>query len=238
MRRFYSPNIGPSVRETVLDREQTTHMRSVLRLRVGDVVSVFDGRGLEFSCEVLELEKKGARLKVRSETYPPAPESPLDLTLGAALLKKDKFDLVVQKAVELGVSALVPIITKRTDPFARKAEKRLERWSRIIVEASKQCGRAKLMELREPSELDSFLTSAEGLRIAFTERGGEPLPAVLQRGPVLALVGPEGGWEEEELELARERGFRLFTLGTRILRAETASITVAAILQNKCGDLR
>lgn len=237
MRRFHSTEIDPETGFVTLDREQAAHARSVLRLREGDAVGLFDGRGNEFLCEIGSIGKRDAVLKIIKQTEAPAPESPLDLTLAAAILKNEKFDLVIQKSVELGVSRLIPLLTKRTEAQARGAEKRIERWKRIAVESSKQCGRAKVMEIGTPSELSEIAERSADLKVVFAEGDGRGFPDVPKPESVIAVVGPEGGWEEEELAALSEAGFHRVTLGGRILRAETASIAAAALLQNRFGDL-
>ena len=236
MRRFYSPDISSDAGTFKLGADESAHASGVLRIRAGDRVSVFDGRGNEYICEVVITGKRGTELKLIAPAEPPAPESPLNFTLAAALLKHDKYDLVVQKAVELGVTRLIPAVTARCDIPAKAAAKRISRWQRIVVEASKQCGRAVLMKISEVVEFGEIAERAEGTKLIFTERGGGGMP-VRDGGPVTALVGPEGGWEDDEIELALSKGFTDVTLGGRILRAETAAIAIAALVQNRFGDL-
>ncbi|HEX8737706.1 MAG TPA: RsmE family RNA methyltransferase, partial [Pyrinomonadaceae bacterium] len=153
MRRFYAPPENFRGDEITLDAEQTKHLRDVLRLREGENTNVFDGEGREFSCAIKEIGKRETRLKIIAEATPRAPESDLDLTLAVALLKGEKFDLVLQKAAELGVTRFVPLQTRRADvklKDAREIEKKLERWRKIIFEAAKQCGRAQLMRIENP----------------------------------------------------------------------------------------
>lgn len=237
LRRFYSEEVDNAAGTISLDRVQSSHAKLVLRLREGDKVSVFDGRGHEFECEISELNKKETRLRIIRESAPPADESPLELTLAASLLKNDKFDLVIQKGVELGVTRLVPLLASRTEIQARKAAARTERWEKIVIEASKQCGRATLMQIDMPAEVSDIASKDGDLRVVFAERGGESFPEIGDPGSVIAVVGPEGGWEENELQLLADAGFEMVTLGNRILRAETASITAAALLQHRYGDL-
>jgi 16S rRNA (uracil1498-N3)-methyltransferase len=176
--------------------------------------------------------------KVLESVLPSSPESRLDLTLASAVLKGDKFDLVVQKAVELGVSRIVPLLTVRCDVKLKDPEKRIDRWRKIALEASKQSGRAKWMKVEEPKRFDQFIkagTNAE--TIMFSERGGSPFPAELSGNTMTAIVGPEGGWDDSELAVADREGVRIVTMGGRILRAETAAISIAAILQFQLGDL-
>ncbi|NJM54444.1 MAG: 16S rRNA (uracil(1498)-N(3))-methyltransferase [Blastocatellia bacterium] len=244
MRRFYAPPDNFTDSNISLSNEETRHLRDVLRLREGDKVQVFDGEGKEFLCEIETIEKKDSCLKIIQEILPSAPESKLDLTLAVALLKGEKFDLVIQKAVELGVTKLFPLITKRTDVKLKETEKKIERWRKIILEASKQCGRAKLMRMEEPLDFKDFLRESASLLlygenlVLFSERGGEGFSAVKSSKKITALIGSEGGWDDSEIELARENGIQIITLDGRILRAETAGIVIPALLQNHFGDLR
>ncbi len=237
MRRFYAPP-GNFHSETItLDLEETRHLRDVLRLREGAEIQIFDGGGKEFSCTVRKISKKETELTVLKETVPRSPESSLDLTLSVALLKGEKFDFVIQKAVELGVTKFVPLNTERADVKLKDGEKKMERWRKIVVEATKQCGRARLMEIETPVDFKEFIASAKGTRILFAENSGESFSSVKNVGKIVAVTGAEGGWETAEIEAARENGFQIVTFGGRILRAETAAISIAGILQHRFGDL-
>jgi 16S rRNA (uracil1498-N3)-methyltransferase len=239
MRRFYAPKENFGTDKITLSLEETRHLRDVLRLRGGEKIRVFDGAGREFSGLVEAISKKETIVEILEEVAPAAPESELELTLGVALLKGEKFDLVIQKAVELGVSELVPLNTKRADVRLKETDKKLERWQKIALEACKQSGRASLMPIAAPIDFEKFVVkAAEGARILFAERSGRSLSAVEPDKKMTALVGSEGGWETSEIELAAGGGFQIVTLGGRILRAETAAIAVSAILQNNFGDLR
>jgi|ERR1043166_8992309 16S rRNA (uracil1498-N3)-methyltransferase len=259
-RRFYAPPeaFAPDGASVVLSSEESCHLRDVLRLRAGDEASVFDGEGREFACVVREAggRKGGARLEVRGAAEPPRPESPLFLRLAVSLLKGEKFDLIVQKAVELGAGMIEPVVTKRSDVRLRDerdAMRRVERWRRLAVEAAKQSGRARVPLVKTPLAFEALVTADEALvsagpgrdslRLMFAERGGVGLHALPVAGAthpsrVAALVGPEGGWDDEEIALARRHGWTIITLGGRTLRAETAAIAAAALLQHLFGDLR
>lgn len=237
MRRFYAPIEQIQLPKVVLSLEETRHLRDVLRLKESEKIQVFDGAGREFLCEIQSIGKKETLLEIVEEIAPTAPESNLNLTLAVALLKGEKFDLVVQKAVELGVTKLVPLNTKRADVKIKDAEKKTERWRKIALEACKQSGRAKLMRVENPVDFAKFIETANGTKILFAERGGDKFSAVEKSEAMTAIVGAEGGWEDSEIESARENGFQIITFSGRILRAETAAIVVAAILQNQFGDL-
>lgn len=252
-RRFYAPAeaFAQGGAEVTLSEEESRHLRDVLRLRAGDEAYVFDGEGREFACVVSDAggRREAARLEVRGPAEPPSPESPLRLTLAVALLKGEKFDLVVQKATELGASRVAPVLTKRADVRPRDERdtaKRVERWRRLALEAAKQSGRARVPAVEPPAAFDTFVAHgvphAAAPRVLFAERGGGGLDSLAASGGRLkeltALVGPEGGWEDEEVERARQQGWAVVTLGGRTLRAETAAVAVCALLQNIFGDLK
>jgi 16S rRNA (uracil1498-N3)-methyltransferase len=259
-RRFYAPpeRFAPDGATVVLAREETLHLRRVLRLKAGDEAFVFDGAGREYACIVApagegDRRAETATLEVRGEVEPQSPESPLDLTLAVALLKGEKFDLVVQKATELGARRIVPVMTKRADvrlsPGGRDATERVARWRRLALEAAKQSGRARLPEVSAPVELAALLQGAAGAtavdeerRLFFTERGGRGLVETVREwqarpAKLTALVGAEGGWDDEEIARASAAGWHAVTFGGRVLRAETAAIVATGLLQHLCGDL-
>ncbi len=239
IRRFFA---GPEQfrgLDLTLNEEETRHLRDVLRLKAGDEVLVFDGRGNEFRCSIIEIRKAATELHVITQVEPAAPESALDLTLAVSVYKSDKLDLVVQKAVELGVSRLSPLITSRSEVKFRDAERRLDRWRKIALEATKQCERAKIMQIDEVAVLDDYVAGVDkdsGLLVMFSEKGGGGLPEVSGVKTITALVGPKGGWDDSEIEFATNAGFLPVKLGSRIMRAETAGITFAALLQHRFGD--
>lgn len=254
-RRFYAPPSAftPEFDSVDLASDEARHLRDVLRLKAGDEVYVFDGAGKEFHCSVEESRRDAAQLNVISEVEPARPESPLQLTLAVALLKGEKFDLVVQKATELGVARVVPVVTKYADIRLRDesdAAKRVARWQRIALEAAKQSGRAVVPEVESPVALGSLIQTAAAAAnsnsampcLMFSEREGQSLSQAAKNftakvSKITALVGSEGGWADEEIEAAQDAGWTMVTLGGRILRAETAAITVAALIQHLYGDL-
>ncbi len=243
MRRFFAPPENIVDGKVTLSLEETRHLRDVLRLREGDEASVFDGLGLEYSCTIEKISKKESVLLVVEEIPPTAPESSLDLILAAAILPGEKFDLVVQKTVELGMVTLQPLYTKRCEARAEGSRRRLERWKKIALEAAKQSGRAKLMEIAEPCQIAAFLPRCSAAKtegdslILFSEREGVGFSGIGAAKKITAVIGPKGGWEDSELEMACENGFSIVTFGGRILRAETAAIAMSAILQHRFGDL-
>jgi len=237
--RFYAMPESFRDDRVLLDRGETRHLRDVLRLDVGANVIVFDGCGREFSCTVTAMRKAETELLVISEQPAASPESALEITLAAAMLKGEKFDLVVQKAVELGVRRLIALNTIRCDVKIKESTKRIDRWRKIALEASKQSGRAQLMEVSGPVEFDTFIDDLHsgGTAVMFAEREGDRLPNKIESTSIIAIVGPEGGWDDSELSAARDHDIAIVTFGGRVMRAETAAITVAAILQHRFGDI-
>ncbi len=237
MRRFYAPKENFDGKTVMLDIDETRHLRDVLRLHVEDEVSVFDGTGREFRCSISEIGKKNSSLKIIEETEPASPESSFVITLAATVLNGEKYDLVIQKAVELGVTNFIPLHTVRCDVKIKDAVKRMNRWQRIALEATKQTGRAKLMQINEPVELDALLANKNENVVLFSERDGGDFSNIKKAQQMTVIVGPKGGWDDSELEAARSKRIKIVTLGGRILRAETAAIAITAILQHRFGDL-
>jgi 16S rRNA (uracil1498-N3)-methyltransferase len=240
--RFYAPPPQCSAARITLDPHESHHLARVLRLAEGARVFVFDGAGAEYECAVARVSKQTVELtplaRLRDEV-----ESPLRLTLGQALIKSDKFDWVAQKAAELGVTRIVPLVTEHSE--VRKIEERAEhwlgRWRRIALEAIKQCGRRRLVEIVAPVGFAEFAAAEEPLKLILSERDGRSLRAVAaESAPASAVslaVAPEGGWSEAELRLAQSFGFLPIHLGPRILRTETAAVAAVTLAQYLFGDL-
>ena len=250
-RRFHAPpdRFADDRTSAVLQGDETRHLRNVLRLKIGDEVYLFDGTGSEFRCEIKTIRRDAAEVLVIDQAEPARPESPLNLVLGIALLKGERFDLVVQKATELGVMKVVPVITARADvrlKDERDAGRKLVRWQRIALEATKQCGRARLMEIERPAAFGKLVENPgrdDDLHLMFAVRDGASWATAMSAttslpSRVTALIGPEGGWENDEINQARSAGWRIVTLGGRTLRAETAAIVIAGLIQHRFGDLK
>ena len=242
--RFHAPGVRAPGQDLVLSGEEFHHLRHVLRLQVGDTLSLFDGIGKGFQASLVEMDRQRAVLKVGAEELP-SPESPLELHLGLALAKGEKLDLMVQKGTELGVFAFHPLVTRRSDLKldSERAESRLNRWRRVALEACKQSGRTRIPEIFPPVALSSFLERQLPAHRLLLHPDGEPASGLLQgalilgAASLLAAVGPEGGWSPDELQLLERGGFRGMCLGPRVLRAETAAIIAAGLLQFCVGDL-
>jgi 16S rRNA (uracil1498-N3)-methyltransferase len=232
-----------------LSADETRHLRDVLRLKSGVEVVVFDGCGREFRGEIEKIARSSTAIRIIEEVTGSSLESPVNLTIAMALLKGEKFDLVAQKLAELGVTAVIPVITARADVRLRGESdigRRLDRWRRIVMEATKQCGRTRLMKIAEPIAFKSLIEqpqTAGEQRFMFAERAGTSLADTIgqiAQAPeaITAVIGSEGGWADEEIDQARAGGWKVVTLPGRIMRAETAAIVIAALLQHRFGDLR
>jgi 16S rRNA (uracil1498-N3)-methyltransferase len=250
--RFFISKDKIGSTHAVISGDEAHHLRRVLRLAPGDEARIFDGEGREWLAVIEQLNGQQATLRI-IEQLSNTVESPLAIRLAQGLIKGERFDLVIQKAVELGVAQLQPLISAHTDVqlSEMRAEKRLDRWQRIALEAAKQSGRRRLMTIMPPLEWSEFvaLSSAQPTSpvIFFAERGGCSLKQIANQWSanqwsdkltdITIVVGSEGGWSAPEIAQAQAANFQLVTLGARILRAETAAIAVAALVQYLFGDL-
>src|SRR3954468_21019443 len=240
MHRFFAPALDPGDETVLLPRDEGEHLTRVLRLGVGDTVAVFDGRGHEFLARVASVLRRDVRVEILSRVEPAA-ESAVALTLAQAVLKGDKMDDVVRDAVMLGVAAIQPVVTRRSETTVAALLKgaRLERWRRGALASVKQPPRAGLPEIRLPLTLEVALAEpAGGLRMMLVEpTAGAPVEpmSALQRAPApsdaTVFVGPEGGWAAEECAAAMAHGVRLMSLGPRTLRADAVPVAAISVLQ-------
>jgi len=244
MARFYIPQ--PRIENGMLSVEgdEVKHIRKVLRLKSGDEISVFDGLGREFEGAIVKEGLSAVVIGIKN-VYSSTRDSPLEVTLAQSLLKGEKMDYLIQKATELGIEEIVPFLSSRSVPFLEKSKRieRLQRWKRIAVEASKQCGRRVVPEIEFLQYYPEMLQRAtpDSLRLILWEREGVKLKEILERPKerkkIFFVVGPEGGFSEGEVDEAKGSGFTPVTLGRRILRAETASLCLLSILQYELGDM-
>jgi 16S rRNA (uracil1498-N3)-methyltransferase len=237
--RFHVPEAAPGAR-VALPEHTAHHAREVLRLREGAAVLIFDGNGTEFAAtlEVVSRRKVTARLGPPAEARA---ESPLRLVLALSPLRGDRMELVIQKATELGVTEIWPVVTARTDEAARPALKgtRAKRWERVVAGATEQCGRATVPHLEPTTTLDGLIArSFEGTKAVLLEtKGHAPLATLDRPKALLALVGPAGSFEPAEVVQLRDAGFAPVSLGPRVLRSETAAIAAVTLAQALWGDL-
>jgi len=218
------------------------HVSRVLRLGVGDPVTLFNGDGNDYPAKISGLRRSVVEAEVHG-IAPARAESPLALTLVQGIARSERMDLVVQKATELGVTAIVPVLTTRSvvKLDADKRAARLAHWRGIAIAACEQCGRARLPAIAEPLPLAHWLareTRAATRRIQLVPDATQSLLTVAQGAEAVELlVGPEGGLEEAERDAALAVGYLACRLGPRVLRSETAAVAALTVLQSVAGDL-
>ncbi len=240
--RVYS-TFSLSQSEIILNKETSHHLANVLRCQIGDICHVFDGCGNEVKAKISAINKSQIILHtleiVKNET-----ESCLKIHLFQALCKGDKMDVIIQKAVELGVAEITPLLTERCDVklTGDRLEKKMTHWRNIIINATEQSGRAVLPKLHYPFSFDESIQSqAQNLYVLFTphtnHRISELRAGLVQAQQTIAIfIGPEGGFSELEESRALNQGVYVAALGKRILRTETASLAIIASLQTLWGD--
>ena len=233
-RLFVEPPLSGGIL-VALDPAQANYLGNVLRFKEGSELLLFDGVSGEWLARVVEAGKRRMILGVVEPTRVQA--SVPDLTLAFAPVKKGRVDWLVEKAVELGVARLEPVITRRT--IVDKLN--LERMRAHIVEAAEQCGRTALATITEPVKLEAYLKALDPTRTLYfaDETGGEPAASAFQLGPATILTGPEGGFTPEEAEAIRALpNAKAISLGPRILRAETAALAAVTTYMALAGDWR
>jgi 16S rRNA (uracil1498-N3)-methyltransferase len=226
-----------------LEGSAASHITRVLRLRVGAALIVFDGAGGEYESSI-DKAHGGEVIVAIGARAGSERESPLPLTLAQGISRGERMDLVVQKATELGVSHLVPVLTERSVVrlTAQQSDRKVNHWRAVVVAACEQCGRNRLPTVAAPAPLGEFLEGNAGpggdTRLLLSPAGTATLNDVPRPGAgVTVLVGPEGGLTDEEEQAAIAAGYTALRLGPRVLRTETAAIAVLALLQRQFGDL-
>jgi 16S rRNA (uracil1498-N3)-methyltransferase len=204
--------------------DEHQHLK-VARAEEGEGVEIFDGKGGVWAGKVRSTGKRETLVEILESRQ--IEQSGPELILGLSLVKPAAFELALEKAVEVGITRVVPIIASRSNVTSRRSD----RWARIILEAAKQSKRYHLPGVDQPTLFEAALDHPAKTKIVFAERGGGPLKSALAGTPVFFLVGPEGGWTDAELDAARQKGFELVGLGAGILRTETAAIVGAALIR-------
>jgi 16S rRNA (uracil1498-N3)-methyltransferase len=244
--RFFAPDLDPGDEIVGLPRSEAEHLTRVLRLGPGDMIAVFNGRGEEFLARVMAAGRRDARVQLISRIEAAA-EPAVALTLVQAVLKGEKMDDVVRDAVMLGVAAIQPIVTARTEGTVAALNRtgRVERWRRVALASVKQSRRAVVPDIRPPLTFENWLDEPrQDLMLMLVEplpnEGAAPLASIRDRrvpADAAVLIGPEGGWTESERSLAAEAGVRMVTLGHRTLRADAVPVAAISVLQFLWGDL-
>jgi 16S rRNA (uracil1498-N3)-methyltransferase len=243
MRYFFMDSLEPKCSIISITGQDARHIRTVLRLKPGDKIGLFDGIGFEYEAEIVDLSpgKVNASL-IRS--FPSTAESSIRITVAQGFLKERKMDGLVRQLSELGITKWMPFIAERSVPMPDKKQllTRTKRWEKIAREAVKQCRRGRIMKIGGTASFSEVLNLAQvcDLKISFWEDESRPVQAINPEGrihSVFALIGPEGGFTQKEIENAKDHGFITAGLGPRILRAETAAVAASVLLQYLFGDM-
>jgi 16S rRNA (uracil1498-N3)-methyltransferase len=240
--RFYQASEILISNEFALSAENHRHAIQVLRLKVGDMLILFNGEGGEYNARVTTMEKRASSVIVESFN-PVDRESPLITNLLLAMIKPDKMDFAIQKAVELGVSTIQPMLTKRSviNIKANRLEKKMQHWQGVLLAACEQSGRTRIPYLQEPLALEECLQryqkSACIAMLPTTDSGFKELNGLNVDSGVSLLIGPEGGFTNDEEALMQQHQIMTVNFGCRILRAETAVIAGLTVCQQQWGDL-
>ncbi|MGZ4970834.1 MAG: 16S rRNA (uracil(1498)-N(3))-methyltransferase [Methylobacter sp.] len=240
--RLYTPASLATGKTIELDDDNGHYVRTVLRLKKDDQVILFNGHGGEYLCTIMEVSRKTVLIHV-GQWHDRSVESPVQVTLGLGISRGDRMDLTVQKAVELGVNRITPLLTERclVQFKGEKKPQRLLHWQKIVQHAAEQSGRTALPDLLEIEQLQNWVDKQQGLKV-FLDPYAETTLADLKPEPlngsinVTLLTGPEGGFSDQERDIAKASGFIPVRLGYRILRTETASLAALAAVQMLWGD--
>lgn len=246
MRRFFVEDIRGKEGLIFLTGKEANHIRNVLRMKRGDTLILMDGKGHHVETRIEELHHKGVLVKIIRNLPTPDP-SPIEIHLAQALIKSRPMDSLIQKATELGVDSITPFSSERTAVRMNdeNLSRRIVHWEEIMKAACKQSGRPYLPTLSPALAFEALIENAlpkDMLKVLLWEAEKEAdlkglLRSVGQLPRIVAIVGPEGGFTPREIHIARGAGFRIVSLGSRILRSETAAITLISIIQYEWGDL-
>jgi len=225
--------------ELALEEAASHHLIKVLRMQAGRALILFNGDGHDYKAEIISCSKKSATVSITDRNQP-ANESPLHSHLAIGISRGERFDFVLQKATELGVSEITPLFTERTEVklSGDRLDKKMAGWRKIIISACEQCGRAVIPTLNTATALAAFTQRSQpDHRFVLHHRNTQKIPASSEVEDVSILVGPEGGLSEQEIELANQHGFLNLALGPRVLRTETAPLAALALMQHHWGDI-
>ncbi|MBU3181576.1 16S rRNA (uracil(1498)-N(3))-methyltransferase [Clostridium psychrophilum] len=246
MHKFFVPKENINGNDAVIDNEDVKHIYRVLRLQVGNKISINNCEGKEYIGEITYIDKKVVNVNLLEEN-PINNESPIEVYLFQGLPKSTKMDLIVQKNTELGVKEITPILTERVVVKTElKDYKKIDRWNRIALEACKQCKRSLVPQINETIEFDNLLEELRKVDLVvvpYENEEGYGIKKLVKEvdkthiNKVAIVIGPEGGFEEIEILKLKEIGAKIVTLGPRILRTETAGFTCLSLIMYELGDL-
>jgi 16S rRNA (uracil1498-N3)-methyltransferase len=246
MRRFFIEQTKITSTKIFITGSDAAHIKKVLRMKSGDRIGLFDGRGFEYEARIENLLAGSVEVSI-TKRFLSASESPVQIIVAQALLKDKKMDILARQLTEIGITKLIPFTSIRSvpRPDKKRLSERRKRWEKIAIEALKQCRRGHVTEIGETITFNDVIKIDDecDLKIVFWENESKPISDAVQQvydrhyRKILAVLGPEGGFTEKEIEDARACGFVTASLGPRILRAETASVAACTILQYIFGDM-
>lgn len=237
-RLFIASDLNPGQTLT-LPPDAAHYLRHVLRLKPGHTLILFNGKGGEYTATLSQCQKTKTTLTI-NDHQPIERESPLNLTLAQAIAKPEHMDYAIQKAVELGVTTIIPLLTERSVPIEKhRIPKREQHWQKIIQSACEQCGRNRLPDLQPTQTLTHWLSQPQtGTKLLFIPDAQNSLSSLKpQTQTITLLIGAEGGLTPEEIQMTQQKDYQPITLGPRILRTETATIITIALCQSGWGDI-
>jgi 16S rRNA (uracil1498-N3)-methyltransferase len=239
--RIFQDNVLSPDTSLILTEAASHHLARVLRASIGDEVTVFNGQGGEYHCVIERIDKKNVTLQVKTFSAREA-ESSLELYLAQGISRGEKMDYTIQKAVELGVKKIIPLLTERCNVKLddERREKRLQHWQAIVISACEQCGRNQIPEILLPITFERWVQSVDAdWRFVLSPHVSGKLSEnqISENARVVLLIGPEGGLSDKEVNLAFQKNFLPLNLGPRILRTETAAVAAITALQCFFGDI-
>ena len=239
IQRFHVDQIDKSKSHLEIAGEQSHYVTRVLRLQTGDRMILFDGSGSEWKAKIIDTKRNRLLLELEERATPDR-ESPINLTLIQSISRSQRMDLVMQKSTELGVTRIVPVFSTNTIVKIKedKIEKKINHWRNILISASEQSGRTKIPDLISPIQLETeCLKRYKGDLSIFYDTTGKDSYDANNPKDITAVIGPEGGFNEDEKQMAIDAGYMVMQSGPRLLRTETAPIMALSILQYLYGDL-
>jgi len=234
--RFFISSGQVSGGTILIAGEDVRHIAMVMRMKAGDELLLCDGKGTEYTVKIADIGRSDVKTEIVSQSKKEIRK--FRITLGQGLPKSDKMDFIVQKATELGVSNIVPLVTARTIVKIKDEEKRIVRWQKIAREAAMQSNRIDIPQVEHLMKFSDFIETFDArsrpLLLLSWEEGTEPIKNILRQNPeaqdIIVLIGPEGGHSSAEAMAARDKGFHLVSLGPNILRTETAAVAVLSMI--------
>ena len=239
--RIYHPDELATGQEVELEAQASTHLTRVLRAKEQMPVTLFDGSGSEYAAHIIKIQRNRTWVRIKSvETI--SRESPLDISLAQGISRGERMDYTIQKAVELGVSRIIPLFTERSIARLKpdRLHKRQKHWHGVAVSACEQCGRNVVPDINEPDNLDQWVSASEktSLRLIMDPEATVSINDTAYQGEkIILIIGPEGGLSDREIDLCRKQGFTGVRMGPRVLRTETAALTALSLIQGLWGDL-